>query len=85
VGPEGPAGFEGHADGFVEDFDQALAALFAEPGDGTRLARLLMGADLDQATAIVFSEALFDPNLGYRGFRFLAAAWMVFGEKEPGV
>jgi HEAT repeat protein len=61
-------------------FESALAALFGEPGDGAPFARILIGARLDSSTALVFADALFDPNLGYRGFRFLVAGWRLFGE-----
>ncbi|MEI6873766.1 MAG: MFS transporter [Spirochaetota bacterium] len=67
--------------GALADFEGALLALFGDPGDGAPFARLLMGARLDPSTALVFSDALFDPNLGYRGFRFLVAGALVFGER----
>jgi MFS family permease len=63
-------------------FEEAVTALFAGPAEGSKLASLLVSSNLDPTIAIVFSDALFDPNLGYRGFRFLAAAYPVLAEPE---
>ena len=65
----------------IDRFDAALASLFAEPGDGVPLARLLLESAEDTGAVIVFADALFDQRLAYRGFRYLAAALMVFGRR----
>jgi hypothetical protein len=67
-------------------FDAALAALLAEPCDGSPMGRLILGrgsasapipaTDADSwITDVLLSEAALDPGIGYRGFRFLIAAY----------
>ncbi len=61
-------------------FDAALAAILAEPCDGAPMSRLLLergpeAADDYWTTDLLLSEAALDPGPGYRGFRFLIAAY----------
>jgi HEAT repeat protein len=56
-------------------YSEALHALFAE-GDGNAapMSILVLTAGIDPADDIVLAEAILDPDLAYRGFRFLVAA-----------
>lgn len=63
-------------------FDAALAALFSERIEGVPLAKLLLQSVEDPGAVIVFADALFDQRLVYGGFRFLAAALLVFGRAD---
>jgi MFS family permease len=61
-------------------FDTALAQILGEPGEGAAMARLILGRGSTEAgeawvTDVVLSEAALDPGPGYRGFRFLIAAY----------
>ncbi|MFZ4615633.1 MAG: MFS transporter [Rectinemataceae bacterium] len=74
--PERLAAFEGA----LRSLFPADAACYDGPScDGSAMARLLLESDHDPAIALVWSDALLDAGLDYRGFRFLAAAWWLFG------
>ena len=74
------------------EFDRALAAILAEPCDGAPMGRLILARDPaggagratgkpddSWTTDLVLSEAALDPGPGYRGFRFLIAAYALLG------
>jgi HEAT repeat protein len=68
-------------------YDAALQAILAEPCDGSLLGRLILARGPDAAgedwtTDIVLSEAALDPGPGYRGFRFLIAAYALLRRRE---
>ncbi len=63
-------------------FDAALAGILGEPCDGVPMGRLILERGSDSAgdswaTDIVLAEAALDPGPGYRGFRFLIAAYVL--------
>ncbi len=63
-----------------EDFGRALAGLLADPPEGAAMGRLILkrgaaGAGEGWPTDLALSEAAVDPGLGYRGLRFLLAAY----------
>jgi MFS family permease len=62
------------------DFDAALAGILAEPCDGEPMGRLILergaaGAGEAWQTDLALAEAALDPGPGYRGLRFLIAAY----------
>lgn len=70
----------GGAEGRRAAFDAALATILAEPCEGAPMARLILERGPEAAgdawtTDLVLSEAALDPGPGYRGFRFLIAAY----------
>ena len=63
-------------------FDAALAGILGEPCDGVPMGLLILERGSDSAgdswaTDIVLAEAALDPGPGYRGFRFLIAAYVL--------
>jgi HEAT repeat protein len=62
-------------------FDSALGRLFDDPCDGEPMGRLILargsaGAGESWSTDLELAEAALDPGLGYRGLRFLIAAYV---------
>jgi MFS family permease len=70
-------------------FDRALADLLADPPDGAPMARIILArgaaeAGEDWPTDLVLSESALDPGLGYRGLRFLIAAYALLrSSRDP--
>jgi HEAT repeat protein len=61
-------------------FDSALAALLADPSEGAPMGRLILARGAARAgeswsTDLELAEAALDQGLGYRGLRFLIAAY----------
>jgi len=77
-------GIRGAGTAGLTAYEGALTDLFGDPGEGAALARLLLDSELESAVSLVFADALFDQRLAYRGFRFLAAAWLALGRRGGG-
>jgi hypothetical protein len=63
-----------------DTYDTALERILSEPYDGAPMARLILERGSKAAgdawiVDMVLAEAALDPGLGYRGFRFLIAAY----------
>jgi hypothetical protein len=66
-------------------FDSALAGLLADPCDGSPMAKLILERGAARAgeswpVDLELAEAALDPGLGYRGLRFLIAAYALLRE-----
>ena len=73
----GPCGCESR-----DAFEAALASILATASDGVPLSRLILARGADAAAGawpvdLVLAEAALDPGLGYRGLRFLVAAYFI--------
>lgn len=65
-----------------DEFGLALEKLLASPSDGAPMGRLILARGSDAAgeawpVDLVLAEAALDPGLGYRGLKFLVAAYAV--------
>jgi HEAT repeat protein len=63
-----------------ERYELALAAILSEPSEGAAMSTLILERGADAAGSawpvdIVLAEAALDPSSGYRGLRFLVAAY----------
>lgn len=63
----------------LADWRQAIQLLFdGEKSDGGQLSRFIMRTGTDSRTELVLGEALLDPQLSYKGMKFLCAAYPLF-------
>lgn len=65
-----------------DQFEAALSAILAKDSDGVPMSRLILARGSDAAgkawpVDLVLAEAALDPGLGYRGLRFLVAAYFI--------
>jgi len=70
------------AEGPRSAFDSALRKLLADPPEGAPMGTLILARGADEAgeswsTDLELSEAALDPGFGYRGLRFLIAAYVL--------
>jgi MFS family permease len=71
-------------------YDAALSKLLAEPPEGGPMGRLILArgpahAGESWSIDLALSEAAIDPGLGYRGLRFLVAAYYLLREPESSI
>ncbi|MBL8965949.1 MAG: MFS transporter [Spirochaetaceae bacterium] len=65
-----------------EAYRGALDGILADPPRGAPMGRQVLGLGADPGVELVLAEAALDPNLGYRGFRFFLASYVVLAEKK---
>jgi MFS family permease len=67
----------------LEGWSTGLASLFdPEHPDGQKIAAFIVRTGSDPQTEVVLGEALMDHRLGYRGLRYLAAAYPLFVKRN---
>jgi hypothetical protein len=69
----------------MEEWAQGLRELFDPKNpDGRKITSLIHKIGSDERVEIVFGEAILDPQLCYKGMRFLAAAYPLLVSQQAG-